>query len=206
MGLTEALGVVNDFCENQKFNSIISLNGESLKPIVEHELESYHMLKEKTISQVLFHVPDYGKVIHAIISGREWPSPEYGEYLLSKEDLIREVFISDDEVSDTTSLIQGNRKNHNFRTLTKGVQCFYRIYYHLIESGKEITDSRLYSFLAYYIVANSGFIRDGKHIMKFEDKDIKEYYPKYSVKEVTRAMRTWIITGIWDKEEFIKGL
>lgn len=206
MGLTEALGVVNDFCENRKFNSIITLNGESLKPIVEHELESYHMLKEKTISQVLFHVPDYGKVIHAIISGREWPSPEYGEYLLSKEDLIREVFISDDEVSDTTSLIQGNRKNHNFRTLTKGVQCFYRIYYHLIESGKEITDSRLYSFLAYYLVANSGFIRDGKHILKFEDKDIKEYYPKYSAKEVTRTMRTWIITGIWDKEELIKEL
>ena len=206
MGLTEALGVINDFCENQKFNSIISLNGESLKPIVEHELESYHMLKEKTTSQVLYHVPAYSEIIHSIISGREWPSPEYGEFLLSHEDLIRDVFISDNEVLDMTSLVKGNRKNHNFRTLTKGMQSFHRIYHHITESGKEVTDSRLYSFLAYYLVANSGFIRDGKHILKFEDKDIKEFYPKYSAKEVTAAERTWITTGIWDKEELLKNI
>ena len=206
IGLTEALGVINDYCENQKFNSIISVNWESLRPIVEKDLDTYHMLKEKAISQVLYHVPDYDEVIHAIISERVWPTPEYGEYLLSHEDLIRDVFIADHEVSDLTSLIKGNRKNHNFRTLTKGMQSFYRIYDHITGNGNEVPENHLYSFLAYYLIANSGFIRDGKHILSFEEKDIKELYPKYLPKSVTAAERSWITTGIWDKERFLKEI
>ena len=204
IGLTEVLGVINDYCENQNFNSIISVNWEALRPIVKQDPASFHMLKEKTISQVLYHVPAYDEVIHAIICGRAWPSPEYGEYLLSHEDLIRDVFISEKEVTDLTSLIKGDRKNHNFRTLIKGMESFYRIYYHINEIGNEDTDRHLCSFLSYYLIANSGFIRDGEHTLLFEDKDIKELYPKYEAKAITAAERNWISTGIWDKEGFMK--
>ena len=206
MGFAEVLGVINDYCENQNFNSIISVNEESLKPEVEQDLTTYHMLREKTISQVLYHVPDYGAVIHAMIDEEEWPSPEYEDYLFSNEGLIRHVFISDVEEADKTSLIQKNRKNHNFRTLAKGMQSFYRIFYHITKRGHEVMALHLYSFLAYFLVANSGIVRDGKPSLTVDEKDILEFYPHYAPETITDAERRWITTGIWDKESFLREL
>lgn len=202
----QVLGVINDFCENHNFNSIVSVNEEAIKPDLEEDLETYEMLREKTISQVLYHVPDYDKVIHAIINRTNWPSEEYKEYLLSNEDMIRHAFISDEEAIDTTSLIQKNRKNHNFRTLAKGLQSFYRIFFDINEIGKEVKSIHLYSFLAYYLIANSGIIRDGKPNLTFEEKDLLKYYPHYSSESMTDAERSWINTGIWNKEGFLKEI
>lgn len=206
MDFPEVLGVVNDYCENQGFNSIISVNEESLKPELEQDLTTYHLLKEKTISQVLYHIPDYGEVIHKIIDENSWQSPEYKEYLLSKEELIRNIFISDEEAEDVTSLVQENRRNHNFRTLTKGLQSFYRIFHHMNENGIEITDAHLASFFAYYLFAKSGVMKDGKPILSFGDKDISEYYPQYSAEAMADAEREWIKTGIWHKKCFLKEI
>lgn len=206
MGFAEVLGVINDYCENHGFNSIVSLNEESLIPVVEEDLATYQMLREKTISQVLYHIPDYSDVIHKIIDETNWQSPEYKEYLLSNEGLIRHVFISDEEEADSTSLIRETRKNHNFRTLTKGMQSFFRVYYHMTNNGIEVLPLHLYSYLAYYIVAKTGVMRNGKPSLSFEDKDILEFYPHYAPEAVTDSERRWITTGIWDKESFMKEI
>ena len=40
--------------------------------------------------------------------------------------------------------------------------------------------------------------------VEISDDDIKEFYPKYSPDHLTEAERTWIATGIWDKDA-LKG-
>ena len=86
------------------------------------------------------------------------------------------------------------------------MESFYRIYYHITQGGNEVPDRHLCSFLSFYLIANSGFIRDGEHTLSFEDKDIKEIYPRYEPEAVTAAERNWISTGIWDKEGFKKEI
>lgn len=206
MDLLEVMGVINDFCENQRFNSIISVNEESLIPVIEEDLATYQLVKEKTISQVLYHIPDYDEVINSILDSTKWQTPEYKEYLISNEELIKEVFIPEKEELDPTSLVQKNRKNHNFRTLKKGLQSFYRIFADMKEAGIEVTPAHLYSFLAYYLVARGGIMKDRKLCLTFEDKNIGEFYPRYSHESMTDMERGWIVTGIWDKEVFLKEI
>ena len=206
MDLAEVLGVVNDFCENHRFNSIISVNEESLIPGIQKDLTTYLLAKEKTISQVLYHIPDYNEVINSILDKTAWKSPEYKEYLLANEELIRQVFVSEKGEMDTTSLVQETRKNHNFRTLKKGLQSFYRIFADMGVIEKEVTAAHLYSFLAYYLVAKGGIMRDGKPMLTFENKDILEFYPQYSPETMTDMERGWIVTGIWDKDIFLKEI
>lgn len=206
MDFAEVLGVINDFCENHRFNSIISVNEESLRPEIEKDPTTYQLAKEKTISQVLYHIPDYNEVISSILDKTNRQTPEYKEYLLSNEELIRQVFVPEKEAFNAKTLFRGDRKNHNFRTLKKAMQNFYRIYADMEEAGKEVTTSHLYSFLAYYLVAKGGLLKDGKPHLTFEDKDIQEFYPQYSPESMTDMERGWIVTGIWNKDSFLKEI
>ena len=64
----------------------------------------------------------------------------------------------------------------------------------------------MYSFLAYYLVARGGIMKDGKLCLTFEDKNISEFYPQYSPESMTDMERGWIVTGIWDKDIFLKEI
>lgn len=202
MDLAEVMGVINEYCENKDFNSIIIVNEESLAGDWEKDRITCHMLKEKTVSHTLHHVPDYDEVINAILNAGKWQTPEYAEYLLEHEGLIRDVFISESENPGKTYLTKKDRKYHNFRTLTKGLQRFYRVFYHLQKAGTDVPDSRLYSFLAYYLATESGICRGGVPCIDVSDDDIKEFYPEYSQDDMTEAERRWISSGTWDKEAF----
>lgn len=200
------LGVINEYCENQNFNSIISVNEEAFQAMLDSNDTTYHMLREKTISAYIRHIPDYAAIIKALIYDSTWTSPEYAEYLCDHVDLVSEVFMSPSEGPKHSVLTSRNRKYHNFRTLAKGLRSFQRIYAHMKKSGMEIPDSCLYSFLAYYIAGKSGICIDGKPKVGLTDKEIKEYYPKFSSEAVTEAERVWISHGIWDNEAFHKEL
>ncbi len=200
--VSELMGVINNYCENHGFNTIILANEEALRQELKDDEITYHFLREKTISQTVYHIPDYEAVIGSIIKKTKWQSEDYAEYLSAHEDLIREVFTSDSEETDMLYNREKIRKNHNFLTLTKGLQSFYRIYYHLINGGEEPGDNRLYSFLAYYLSEKGGIYKDGMPCIEVDDKDIKELYPRFSQDELTDAERLWITTGIWDGRFF----
>ena len=155
---------------------------------------------------MLYHVPDYNEVINSILNKTNWQTPEYKEYLLSNEELIRQVFVPGNEGFDAKTLFRQDRKNHNFRTLKKALQSFYRIYANMEEAGKEVTTSHLHSFLAYYLVARGGLMKDGKPHLTYNDKDIQEFYPQYSAESMTDMERGWIVTGIWNKDIFLKEI
>ncbi|MBR4393776.1 MAG: hypothetical protein IKT07_07075 [Oscillospiraceae bacterium] len=206
MDQVELLGIINDYCENQHFNTIILANEESLKQAMEMNITSYLMLKEKTISRSICYVPDYAAIVHSIITEREWPTPEYAEYLAAHENLILDAFASDLDETQESLLPQKDGKYHNLRSLMNGMKSFYRIYYWMENAGMEIPDSCLYSFLAYYLTSRSGIRRDGKPTLEFDDHDIKQFYPGFSPDAVTEAERIWISAGIWDGDRFLEEI
>ena len=59
---TDLLGCINDYCENQSFNTIIVANEQKIKDSSDNEL-SYHEIKEKIVQRVIQFVPDYGEVV-----------------------------------------------------------------------------------------------------------------------------------------------
>ena len=96
MDPVQLLGVINDFCENQHFNTIlVSESDEVLLHLMKEDTTTYHMLREKTISQSLRYIPDFAEILHSILQERIWPSDDYAEYLSEHEALILDVFASD---------------------------------------------------------------------------------------------------------------
>ena len=203
----ELLGLINDFCENQGFNTIlISQSNEVLKHMMQEDSTTYFMLREKTISQSLRYIPDFAAILPAILQERTWPSEEYAEYLVRHEDLILDVFASDFAKPVKSLLATEDGKCHNLRSLTKGMESFYRIYYHLQDEGIPVSDSHLYSFLAYYLAKKSGVRMDGQLMLDFDDNNLTRFYPHFSLNALTDSEREWILTGIWDKNAFLKEI
>ena len=203
----ELLGLINDFCENQGFNTIlISESEEVLKHVMQEDSTTYFMLREKTVSQSLRYIPDFAAILSSILQERPWPSEEYAEYLVRHEDLILDVFASDCAKPVKTLLAAEDGKCHNLRSLTKGLKSFYRIYYHLQDEGIPVSDSHLYSFLAYYLAKKSGVHVGGQLMLDFDDNSLTRFYPHFSLNALTDSEREWILTGIWDKNAFLKEL
>jgi len=203
MNPLELLGIINDYCENRNFNTIISASEEFFRKEMEKNDATYHMLREKTVSQSIYNIPDYSSIVHSIISRRAWPSPEYADFLMEREALVLDAFISEDDIKAKGILARESGRCHNFRSLAKGLQSFYRIYYHMDSRGLEVPDGCLYSFLAYYLASKSGIYKNGEHSLEFDDKDVMRLYPKYSPELMTEAEREWIDSGIWDSDRYL---
>ena len=204
MDPVELLGLINDYCENQGFNTIlISESDEVLERMMSDET-TYHMLREKTISQSLRYLPDFAGILHTILQDRAWPSAEYADYLSAHEALILNVFASDYDQPVKLLLTQEDGKYHNLRSLTKGLENFYRIYYHMQEAEIPITDKHFFSFLAYYLASKSGLRKGGKLTLEFDDSDLEKCYPGFSSSVLTDMEREWIKTGIWDDNTFLE--
>lgn len=206
MNPLELLGAINDYCENNKFNTIILANEEFFKKEMEMNDATYHMLREKTVSQSVYNIPDYSAVVHSIISGRTWQSPEYAEFLAEREALVLDAFISEDDITARGIISRKNAKCHNFRSLEKGLESFFRIYYHMDSQGLQVPDGCLYSFLAFFLASKSGIYKNGGHTLEFDESDIKRLYSKYSPELMTESERDWIESGIWDSEKYLEEM
>ena len=202
----EMLGVINDFCENHNFNSILLANEEALKKKLEGDIVAYNMLREKTVSQAVYLIPDYDSIINSIISNRKWPSKEYADFLAEHEDTVLDVFTSNEDDAEIALGRLERDKNHNFRILTKGLDSFHRIFYHIEKEGYETSDDNLYSFLALLLTARGGIHKGGALTMEFDDNDIKQLYTKFSPEAITKSERIWIASGIWDTDAYLKEL
>ena len=204
MDPVELLGLINDFCENQDFSTIlVSESDEALRRMMMENAVTYHMLREKTISESLRYIPDFNTIIRAILQQTEWPSEEYAEYLTEHEALILDVFASDYAQPAKTLLGQQDGKFHNLRVLTKGLESFYRVYYHMHTAEIPLPDSHLYSFLAYYLAAKSGLCKGGEIVLEFDESDLLQFYPGFSKSDITDIERNWMKSGIWDSDVFL---
>ena len=207
------LGCINEYCENQNFNTIIVANEDKVKEreriqtnsnqnvSEEHSSSakvskeiSYTELKEKIVARTVHHKPEYDSIIHSVISERERFAEDYKKFLLDNEKIILGVFESD------ISSENGAEKPHNIRSLKCALQDFKRLYEVLKKGGIEDLDHYLTTFIAYMIAAKSGIAEEGDYGFVFSDEKVKLIYPIFNSAFLPDFARQWILYGNWDED------
>ena len=161
---TELLGCINDYCENQRFNTILIANREYfMNP--DQEMEDFiRAAKEKTVAYTVLNRPDFGKIVHAVLEGLNWRTEEYTEFLKEHEQAILELFASEPESFSIHETDRALIKNHSIRSLITSLESFYRIFYHMGRARIKDIDPYFCSFLAFYLAEKSGVCRDGERL------------------------------------------
>lgn len=95
---TDLLGCINDYCENQNFNTLIVANEEKVKDRETKDREtkdssdnqlSYMEIKEKIVQRVIHFVPDYSEVVSNTIESMSCGIEYKGLLRKNKELLIK---------------------------------------------------------------------------------------------------------------------
>ncbi len=201
----EMMGSINEYCENQKFHTIIVTNEDYLINMIGKQNNVlYYVIKGKTVCRTINYVPDFDAIISSIIRTRTWGSKLYKAYLLSKKDEILQLFRSESYVPEARA--KGLAKSHNLLVLTTAMDDFYRIFSHLTKAGITSPDQWFFSFLAAVFAWKGGIYKDGVLTFESEESEIGEVYPRYSPEHMYSSVRYWIVYGIWDREQFAEQL
>lgn len=215
------LGCINDYCENQFFNTIIIANEEKLK---ENEAKGkyYNEIKEKIVKRSISYVPDYTKIVNDILS--DIPFDDYGKFIKNNEFYLIELFspkITTDEeiknfllarqyeitemsIQDKINVVLGicKQKPHNIRTLKYALQDFKRVYLLLDEKGILNIVDYFFSFVCYVMCFKGRIIGEDLNddFLSDEDKISLIYSELFKGRYLTEGIKCWIKTGVWDKK------
>ena len=204
LDLIAVMGAINNYCENQKFNTIIVTNESFLIRSLGHDLLKYQMVKGKTVSRTLFHIPNCESAVSSIIEERHWSSEAYKTYLQDRKERIIELFSSAEFRPESSR--SETVKSHNLLALITSLDDFYRIFSHLTKAGVDNPDSWLFSFLAYSLTRKGGVFDNGELRFDCTDEEIQKLYPMFSPEFLFTSIRSWVSYGIWDKELFDREL
>ena len=193
----ELLGVINEYCENQGFDTIVIANEEYLLKKEDEGSQAFRTMREKVIAHTVLYEPEFPEIVHAVIAERTWQSEPYTAFLLENEALILDAFASDPPTGKSVLV-----KAHNVRSLILALKQFFRVYVHLDERQIPHMEKYIYSFIAYTLVAKNGYIKDGESCTKASDEDLALLYPQFSAEWMPPSLRKWIEHGIWDTETF----
>ena len=204
LGWPELLGSINEYCENQHFNTIIVANREYFNETNPETADFIRAAKEKTVAYAVLNCPDYGKIVHDVIEGRNWKTEEYAGFLKNHERMILELFGSEPlytEAGGTTL-----EKTHNIRSLITALESFHRVYYHMTRAEVRDIDPYFCSFLSFFLAEKSGVFKNGRTSYTFSDEEVHELYPLFSADSLFESVRQWIRFGYWNKMLFTKEL
>lgn len=228
---TDLLGCINDYCENQNFNTIIVANEEKIKDSSDNEL-SYREIKEKIVQRVIPFVPDYKEVVSNSIESMTCDE-EYKELLRKNKELLvrilsgdfndnviieqykakkyrfggnkqREAYLEDEE--NLRKLLA--QRPHNIRSFKCAIQDFERAYNKLIEAGIQDCRNWLLSFICLMIMNKAGLIQK---IPGYENLflyvDVEELYPRvFDTNFILNGFSEWVIHGKWNDEVISKEI
>ena len=188
----DLLGAINEYVENKQIKVIIVADQDK---IAGNEYKEY---KEKLISRTIKMTADYSVMIDGIIDKYCETSKGYREFLTDHKSQLKQVFIES--------------KSNNLRTLKSAIADFERFY----DAWKETeisTDNMkwaLYTFAAEVFASkvppkeepaenrrNSWFVLDRKD---------EQYTDKGKNKSSFSAFGTWLHSGIWNKDAFVREL
>ncbi|MBO6017358.1 MAG: ATP-binding protein [Oscillospiraceae bacterium] len=200
----ELLGCINDYCENQHFNTIVIANREYFSNPDPSTADFIRAAREKTVAYTVLNRPDFEKIVHDLVEGWNWKNEEYAEFLREHERTILELFASENPVKQESNaaLI----KNHNIRGLITSLESFLRIYHHMLRAEISDLDPYFCSFIAFSLAEKSGVFKDGKTTYTFTDEEVKELYPLFSADCLFDSVREWIRFGDWNKSQFMEEL
>lgn len=196
----ELLGCINEYVENQHFNTIIIANEDTIKRR-ENEREknpvslSYNEIKEKVVARQLEFQNDPLEIVSALIES-ETENTAYHSFLIPLRDDIAELFSCDEEKQ---------KQPHNVRSLKVALRGFKKVYEKLVEFGIEPGQNPrwLYSFVTYTMVYKAGLLTQEDGIWTPSDSStVKEiYHGFYSNDFLFPSIRSWICTGYWNEEQ-----
>ncbi len=196
----ELLGCINEYVENQHFNTIIIANEDTIEKR-ENEREknpaslSYSEIKEKVVARQLKFQNGPLEIVSALIES-ETENVAYHSFLVLLRDKIAELFSCDEEKQ---------KRPHNVRSLKVAIRGFKRVYEKLIEFGIEPGQNPqwLYSFVTYTMVYKAGLLTQKDGIWSPSDlSTVKEIYPGfYSSDFLFPSIRIWICTGYWNEKQ-----
>lgn len=227
---TDLLGCINDYCENQGFNTIIVANEKKIKDRSDNEL-SYHEIKEKIVQRVIPFVPDYGEVVSDSIESMSC-GIEYKGFLRKNKELLVKILSGD--FNDNVIIEQykaenyksgGNKKRdeyqeeeklrkllaqrpHNIRSFKCAIQDFERVYNKLFEADIQDCSNWLLSFTCLMMTNKAGLIREiPKYGNWFLYLDVEKLYPEvFDTNFILDGFSKWIIHGEWNDEVISKEI
>lgn len=228
---TDLLGCINDYCENQSFNTIIVANEEKIKHSSNDEL-SYREIKEKIVQRVIPFVPDYDEVVSNSIESMSC-GIEYKGLLRKNKELLVKILSGD--FNDNVVIEQykaenykpgGNKKReesqkeeenlrkllaqrpHNIRSFKCAIQDFERVYNNLVKADIKDCSNWLLSFTCLMMTNKAGLIQEilryGNLFLYF---GVKKLYPEvFDTNFILNGFSKWIIHGEWNDEIISKEI
>lgn len=228
---TDLLGCINDYCENQSFNTIIIANEEKMKDSSSGEL-SYREIKEKIVQRVIPFVPDYGEVVSDSIESMSC-GIEYKGLLRKNEELLVRILSGDfndnviiEQYKAENYKLDDNKKReeyqkeeenlrklleqrpHNIRSFKCAIQDFERVYNKLVKAGIKDCSNWLLSFICLMMTNKAGLIQEiPRYGNLFLYLDVKKLYPEvFDTNFILNGFSKWIIHGEWNDEVISKEI
>lgn len=228
---TDLLGCINDYCENQSFNTIIVANEEKIKDNADNEL-SYREIKEKIVQRVIQFVPDYDEVVSNSIDSMSC-GIEYKGLLRKNKKLLVKILSGD--FNDNAIIEQykaenykpgGDKKReeyekeeenlrklllqrpHNIRSFKCAIQDFERVYDKLAKAGIQDGSKWLFSFMCLMMTNKAGLIQENpRYGNLFLYLNVKKLYPEvFDSNFILNGVSEWIIYGEWNDETISKEI
>ena len=210
----ELLGTINDYCENRDFHTIVIGNRENFAEVQKDNAALFRTAKEKTVAYMVSFHPDFRKIVHGLIEGKQWESPAYAAFLKKHEATIVDVIGLSGEEAEEQAKDQGKAggngpslgRCHNLRSLTTALEVFHRIYLKMTEAGISDLEPYLRCFLAFYLAERGGVVRDGITSYRFTEEELEAIYPGFSSGKLFDSVRGWIREGYWNEKKFAEEL
>ena len=209
MNSNEILGVINDYCENKNFPTIIIANEEKISELVKTEVDEnsneenkleYQEIKEKIIQKTIFYKPSYETIVKSIIdSFKDNPDDDYKSFLKTCDEDIVQLFSINGlcDIKDKTVEIP-----HNIRSLKCSLIEFKRVYVLLKNNGINNIKEWLLVFIAYMQLHKANLIKKTERYGSLLSQDILyETYPMLSKNCITRSIIEWIDNGVWNENQ-----
>lgn len=224
----DVLGIINDYCENQKYLVIIVANqdkiiGKQFEPVlITAEIKRKDDNTEKPDS-VLINLPSnksqetisFPEIKEKIIQRTIPYLPDYNliihnvlEVANYQSDEYRAFIINSEK--DIVDLFAPDREEllsegqtprpHNIRSLKCAIFDFFRVYQLLLEYEIPDIEKWLDSFICYTIAYKAGVIKDDSYGGLFSKSEINKMYPSFQESFITSGIKKWILDGIWEKE------
>jgi len=195
--MKNVLGCINDYVENQHFNTIIVANEKTIREQEDEKSPendkkiSYAEIKEKVVERQLAFQNAPSEIVAAIIED-ESKNTGYHSFLIPLRSTLVELFGSGEKKDE---------KPHNIRSLKAAIRSFKRVYDKLIEFGIDprTEPQWLYSYVTYTMVYKKGGLEQKENLL--DSERVKALYPGFcSSAFILRSIKEWICTGLWNEE------
>lgn len=216
----DLLGCINDYCENQRFNTIIITNEKKMKDCRDNEL-SYREIKEKIVKRVIQFVPDYDEIVSNSIELMSC-GIQYKGLLRNNKELLTKILsgkFNDKLIIEqykTENYKPGSSKKkeeyqkeeenlrdllaqrpHNIRSFKCAIQDFERVYNKLIEAGAQDCSKQLLSFTCLMMTNKAGLLKESpRYGNLFLYLNVEKLYPEvFDERFILNGVSKWIIMG-----------